>query len=68
MNGRLDLVYDDWLYPVFESIHQAEPRSVWLHRALTSGAIRYVVNASDSPKIDGLGDTLRLSATSKISI
>ena len=25
--GRLDLVYDDWLYPVFESIHLAEPRS-----------------------------------------
>jgi hypothetical protein len=58
VNGRLDLVYDDWLYPVFESIHQAEPRSVWLHRALTSGGIRHVVNTSDSPNIDGLGETL----------
>ena len=58
MNGRLDLVYDDWLYPVFESIHLAEPRSIWLQRALTSGAIRYVVNTSDSPSIDGLGKTL----------
>ncbi len=57
-NGRLDLVYDDWLYPVFESIHQAEPRSIWLHRALTSGTIRYVVNASDSASIDGLGESL----------
>ena len=23
--GRIDLVYDEWLYPVFESIHLAEP-------------------------------------------
>ena len=28
--GRTDLVFDDWLYPVFESVHAAEPRSVWL--------------------------------------
>ena len=58
LNGRLDLVYDDWLYPVFESIHQAEPRSIWLQRALTSGTIRYVAKLSDSPAIDGLGETL----------
>jgi hypothetical protein len=58
VNGRLDLVYDDWLYPVFESIHQAEPRSVWLQGTLRSGGIRYIVNTSDSPKIDGLGETL----------
>jgi hypothetical protein len=58
VNGRPDLVYDEWLYPVFESIHLAEPRSIWLKRALTSGAIRYVVNTSDSPSIEGLGETL----------
>ena len=58
LNGRLDLVYDHWLYPVFESIHQAQPRSVWLQQALMSGSIRFVVNTSDSPKIDGLGTTL----------
>jgi hypothetical protein len=58
VNGQLDLVYDDWLYPVFESIHQAEPRSVWLQRALRSGGIRFVVNTSDSPNIDGVGETL----------
>ena len=58
VNGRLDLVYDDWLYPVFESIHQAEPRSVWLQGTLRSGGIRYIVNTSDSPKIDGLGESL----------
>jgi hypothetical protein len=58
VNGRLDLVYDDWLYPVFESIHQAEPRSTWLRHALTVGTIRYVVNTSDSPNIDGLGEPL----------
>ena len=28
--GRTDLVYDPWLYPVFETIGLAEPRSVWL--------------------------------------
>ncbi len=58
VNGRLDLVYDDWLYPVFESIHHAEPRSIWLHGALKSGGIRYIVNTSDSPNVDGLGETL----------
>jgi hypothetical protein len=58
VNGRLDLVYDDWLYPVFESIHLAEPRSIWLQRALTSGEVRYVVNTSSSPSINGLGKTL----------
>jgi hypothetical protein len=56
--GRLDLVYDDWLYPVFESIHLAEPRSIWLRRALTAGPVRVVVTTSDSPRIDGIGLTL----------
>ncbi len=56
--GRIDLVYDDWLYPVFESIHQAEPRSSWLRQALASDAIDFVVTTSDSPEIDGLGETL----------
>jgi hypothetical protein len=59
LNGRLDLVYDDWLYPVFESLRLAEPRSVWLVRALgPSGSIRYVVNTSESPEIEGLGVSL----------
>jgi hypothetical protein len=56
--GRIDLVYDDWLYPVFESIHQAELRSTWLESALTSDAVSVVVNTSESPNIDGLGETL----------
>jgi Dolichyl-phosphate-mannose-protein mannosyltransferase len=56
--GRLDLVYDDWLYPVFESIHQAEQRSIWLENALTSDAVSVIVNTSESPNIDGLGETL----------
>jgi hypothetical protein len=56
--GRLDLVYDDWLYPVFESIHLAEPRSIWLRRALSAGTVRFIVNTSDSPQIDGVGGTL----------
>ena len=40
VNGRLELVYDDWLYPVFESLHLAEPRSGWL--GLRSDPARYV--------------------------
>jgi hypothetical protein len=56
--GRLDLVYDEWLYPVFESIHQAEPRSIWLERALTSDSVSVVVKMSDTPNIDGLSETL----------
>jgi hypothetical protein len=59
VHGRLDLVYDDWLYPAFESIHLAEPRSNWLRAALTRGAVHAVVTTSDSPRIDGLGQTLK---------
>jgi hypothetical protein len=58
LSGRLDLVYDDWLYTVFEAVRQAEPRSIWLRRALTSGATQFVVNTSDRPNFDGLAETL----------
>jgi hypothetical protein len=58
LHGRLDLVYDPWLYPVFESIGLAEPRSMWLAQALSTGAIRIVVSTSDRPRIEGLGSTL----------
>jgi hypothetical protein len=53
--GQPALVYDDWLYPVFESIHLAEPRSVWLTRALVADGINYLVTTSESTTIDGLG-------------
>ncbi len=56
--GNVDLVYDDWLYPVFESMRLAEPRSAWLERALTDGSIRVVVNNSDGSRIDGLRRSL----------
>jgi hypothetical protein len=56
--GVPGLAYDDWLYPVFESMHLAEPRSIWLRRALTSPSIRFIVNTSDSPSLDGLGETI----------
>jgi hypothetical protein len=56
--GRLDLVYDPWLYPVFESIGLAEPRSVWLAHALSVGPIRVVVAPSPRPAIDGVAQTL----------
>ena len=44
--GRTDLVFDDWLYPVFESMHLAEPRSSWLPVALSDGSVRFVITAS----------------------
>jgi Dolichyl-phosphate-mannose-protein mannosyltransferase len=56
--GQLDLVYDDWLYPVFESLHLAEARSAWLELALTRGSVRFVVNTSDDVRIDGLDKPL----------
>jgi len=58
VHGRLDLVYDSWLYPVFESIGLAEPRSVWLARALEAGPVRVVVTTSNLPMIDGIPRTL----------
>jgi hypothetical protein len=58
LDGRFDLVYDDWLYPVFESVKLAEPRSVWLHHRLTDGSVRFVVSTSDNPQIPGISGTL----------
>jgi hypothetical protein len=52
--GRTDLVFDNWLYPVFESLHLAEPRSSWLAGALTDGSVRFVITTSNNPMIDGL--------------
>ncbi len=57
-DGRLELVYDDWLYPVFESIGLAEPRSLWLDRLLTSGSIQVVVTTSDGPRVAGINEPL----------
>jgi 4-amino-4-deoxy-L-arabinose transferase-like glycosyltransferase len=56
--GQLDLVYDNWLYPVFESIQLAEPRSSWLRHVLMAGPVRFVVSTSESERIDGLDLTL----------
>jgi hypothetical protein len=56
--GRRDLVHDDWLYPVFESVRLAEPRSSWLANALGRGSIRFVVNTSKDPRIEGLDKSL----------
>jgi hypothetical protein len=65
--GRLDLVYDPWLYPVFESIGLAEPRARWLAQALEAGPIRVVLSTSNRFSIDGIPRSLpelgyRLSA------
>lgn len=56
--GRTDLVFDDWLYPVFESVHLAEPRASWLRDALTDGSVRFVITTSRAPRIDGVRETL----------
>jgi hypothetical protein len=58
LHGRLDMVYDPWLYPVFESIGLAEPRSIWLEQALSTGGVRVVVSTSSRPRVEGLGRTL----------
>ena len=51
-------MYDHWLYPVFESIGLAEPRSVWLARAPEAGTVRVVVTPTDRARIDGIPQTL----------
>jgi hypothetical protein len=58
VHGRMDLVYDPWLYPVFESTGLAEPRSVWLAHALGAGPIRVVIATSPRTRIDGVPHTL----------
>ena len=51
-------MYDEWLYPVFERMGLAQPRAIWLSRILTSGSIRFVVNTSDAPRLDGIAESL----------
>ncbi len=58
VHGRADLVYDPWLYPVFESIGLAEPRSDWLAAAIENGPIRVVVTGSAERRIDGISSDL----------
>jgi hypothetical protein len=58
MIGRLELVYDDWLYPVFESTGLAERRARWLRQALTDGPIGVVVTTADSPRVAGVETSL----------
>jgi hypothetical protein len=60
MSGRLEIVYDDWLYPAFESLKLAEPRGRWLRPRLASGTlVRAVVLESDDPRVDGILEPLR---------
>jgi hypothetical protein len=56
--GRMELVYDYWLYPVFESLGLAEPRTLWLRQALADDRMRTVLTLSRSPRIDGVAQTL----------
>jgi hypothetical protein len=58
VQGCRDLVYDDWLYPVFESMRRAEPRSRWLRNALISSRIHVIVTTSAGPRIAGIEETL----------
>jgi hypothetical protein len=52
LDGRLELVHDDWLYPVFESLGLAEPRSRWLVPSLVRGPIRTVISRDPGPFIE----------------
>ncbi len=57
--GRLELVYDDWLYPVFETLHLAEDRSGWLAQSLRSRSVHAVVATTAASRIEGTGLDLR---------
>jgi hypothetical protein len=59
LHGRLDLVFDEWLYPVFEELGLAEPRASWLRRSLTAGGIQYVVKRGNDPRVAGVPEPLR---------
>lgn len=59
LNGRLELVYDDWLYPVFEAEGLAEPRARWLVRGIVSEPVRAVVKSTPGPIIPGTSIDLR---------
>jgi hypothetical protein len=59
LDGRLELVHDGWLYPVFETLGLAEPRSMWLGTALVRGPIRVVVSTEPGPVIEGTTLDLR---------
>jgi hypothetical protein len=54
MAGEVDLVYDDWLYPVFEAAGLAESRSEWLGRAVVDHRVRFVVTTADISRIPGM--------------
>jgi hypothetical protein len=58
-SGRLEWVYDDWLYPAFESLKLAEPRARWLRPRLEArGGVRAVVLESASDRLDGIPESL----------
>jgi hypothetical protein len=59
IDGRLELVYDDWLYPVFESVGLAEPRPLWLPGKLVAGPCRTIVNGSQGNLIEGTTVNIR---------
>jgi hypothetical protein len=58
LDGRPELVYDDWLYPVFERLGLAEPRTRWLAAALASGPVRVVVKTTQDARIEGVDPSL----------
>lgn len=41
--GDAVLAHDEWLYQAFEEVEAAEPRELWLRKALTDGQVRLVV-------------------------
>jgi hypothetical protein len=54
MYGRMDLVYDEWLYGAFESAGEAEPRERWLKRIISHGSVQLIITASDRETVPGI--------------
>jgi hypothetical protein len=53
VQGRPELVFDDWLYPVFERSGQAEPLASWLVPVVAAGPVRVIILRSESTTLPG---------------
>ncbi|MFO0957706.1 MAG: glycosyltransferase family 39 protein [Isosphaeraceae bacterium] len=61
--GDAELAHDEWLYQAFEAIDAAEPRELWLKKALTDGQVQLVVveqpgENESAPRVAGVSEPL----------
>ena len=49
--GNRDLIHDEWLYTSFERVFAAEPRDLWLTRALRRGPILQVITLREPSQV-----------------